>query len=87
MRLSRCELRSFQDGSDGLVVESKHLVQQFTIFNMVTLLVSIELHGVRDHLLLCNVFEDDEILCIFAIEVAGARAIGLIIEETRSTTM
>ena len=54
---------------------------------MVTLLISIELHRICHQLLFGDVFEHKELRLVLAIEVAGARAVGLVVEESRGPTM
>lgn len=38
---------------------------------MVTFLVSVKLHVVGDHLLFCNVLEDQEVRLIFVVEIVA----------------
>ena len=46
MRLGWREATSLQDRSDELVIKTEHLVQEFTVLDMVALLITIELHVV-----------------------------------------
>jgi hypothetical protein len=50
---------------------------------VVGLLVTVELHGIGNHLFLRNVFENQElgVVLIIVIKIIGAGLIGLIVEE------
>jgi len=69
VRLGGCEPSSFKHRSNELVVKSEHLIQQLTVLNMVTLLVTIELHVVGHHLFFRDIFEHKEVGLVFVIEV------------------
>lgn len=69
MRLGCSETSSLEHGSNEFVVESKHLVKEFTVLNVVRLLVAIELHVVGDHLLVWNVLEHKEIGLVLVVVV------------------
>ena len=54
---------------------------------MVTFLVAIKLHIVRNHLLFCDVFENQEIRLVLVVEVVRSRCVCLIIEEPLAARM
>jgi len=87
MGLGGCEACSLKNRTDQLVVETQHLVKEFAVFYMIALLITIELHSICDQLLLCDVLENKEVRLIFAIEIAGCCAVGLVVKETRCTTV
>jgi len=64
MRLSWCKAIVFHHWPDELVVETQHLVKQFRVFDVVWLLVAIELHRVRHHLFLRYIFETQEFVFV-----------------------
>ena len=57
MRLGGRETSRLQHRPDQLVVETEHSVQELAVIDVVRLLVTVELHGIGNHLLLGNVFE------------------------------
>ena len=81
MRLGRREASCLQDRSNQLIIKSQHLIQQFTILNMVAFLVTVELHRVRHHLFLRYVFEHEEVRVVFIVVIIGAGRASLIIEK------
>ena len=87
MRLCGSKPSSFKNWTNELVVESEHLVQELTVFNVVALLVAIELHGISDQLLFCNVLEHQEIGLVLAIEVTRSGTVSLVVKESRGTTV
>jgi len=58
MRLGRCKTCSLQHRSNEFVIKSEHFVQEFAVLNVVSLLVTVKLHRVCNHLLIGNVLED-----------------------------
>lgn len=82
MRLSSSESCSLQERTDQLVVEAEHLVEELAVFDVVTLLISIELHRICHQLLVGDVLEHKEVRLILAVRIARGRAVGLIVEES-----
>ena len=52
MRLCGCKTCSFKHRSNKFIIESRHFVQKFTIFDVIALLITIKLHGICNHLFL-----------------------------------
>lgn len=73
VRLGRGKSCRLEHRPDQFVIESQHLEEKLTVFNMVALLVTIELHRVRHHLLLRDVFEDQELRIVFVVVVVLPR--------------
>jgi len=63
-----CEIGSFKDRSYKFVVESEHLVAQVAVV-MITLRISVKLHGVRDQLFFCNWLKSNEVRLILIVVV------------------
>ena len=84
MALGWSKASIFQDWSNEFVIKSEHFKQQFTILNMVALLVSVELNSICDHLFRVDVFEDQEVRVVFVV-VVSCLIRTLAIEETTST--
>ena len=61
MGLGGRESCSLKDRADQFVVEAEHLIEQLTVFYVVALLISVELHRVSHQLLFGNIFEDKEV--------------------------
>ena len=76
------EIGCFKDRSYKFIVESEHLVAQVAVV-MIALGVSVELHGVRDHLLLSNRLERNKVRLIPIVMVVRLRVISRIVEEVR----
>ena len=73
----------FQNWSNEFVIKPEHFKQQFTILNMIALLVSVKLNSVCDHLFWVDVFEDQEVRVVFVV-VISSLIWTLAIEETTS---
>ena len=87
MRLGRRKTGCFQDRSYKLIVKPWHLIEKFTVLNVVAFLVTAKLHIVGHHLLLRDVFEYQEVGVILVIIVASSGLPALIIEKALSTRM
>lgn len=75
VRLGRRKTARLKHGSNQFVVKSQHLIEKLAVFDVVTLLVAIELHVVRDELLFSDVLENEEVRLVLAIVVVVARRI------------
>ena len=80
VRLSGGETTGLKHWSNEFVVESQHLVQEFTILNVVRLLVAIELHVVGYHLFVWNVLEHKEIWLVLVVVVVRLGTASLVKE-------
>ena len=65
MALGGSESGSFKYGSRQLVIKPKHLEEELAALNMMTPLVSIELHRIFYHLLFSDVLEHQKVWLIF----------------------
>ena len=86
VRLCRSEPGCLKHRSNELVIESQHLVQELTVLDMITFLVSVKLHIVGDHLLISNVLENEEVRLVLIVEVVALRRVGSV-EETVGASM
>lgn len=66
----------FKHRSDQFIVEAKHFVKKFAVFNMVRFLIPLELLSVRYHLIFLDVLECD-VFIFFCPLVLGRRRIEL----------
>lgn len=76
----------FEHRSDELVVEPEHLVEELTVLDVVALLVPIELHVVRHHLLLGDVLEHQRIRLVLVV-VVRVRLVRVAVEEATRCTL
>ena len=74
-----------QHRPDQLVIEPQHLVEKFTVLNMVTFLVSVELHCIGYQLLVGNVFENEEIRLVLVVEIVALRLASSVEETVRAS--
>jgi hypothetical protein len=82
MRFSRSKSISFCNWSDKLVIKSQHFIKQFTVFNMITFLISVKLHCVRYHLFFSYSFKDNIFwLSIFWNNLVLLRTSSLTVKE------
>ena len=84
MTLSRGKWIIFKHRSNKFVIKPKHFVKELAIFNMITLLISVELHAISYHLLLCDALENKKIWFVLIVMVRII-CTGLAIEESSST--
>lgn len=63
------EASSLEHRPNKFIVKSKHFVQQFAVLNVVSFLVTVELHCVCHHLLLGNILEDEEVRIVLVVVV------------------
>jgi hypothetical protein len=62
----------FKHWTDKFVVKAQHLIEDFRILNMIWLLVALELLGMADYLVLCDVFESNEITLVFILIIISS---------------
>lgn len=72
MRLRWSKASCLKHGSNQLIIKPWHFIKKLTILDVVTFLVTIKLHIICDHLLFCDVFENQKIRLILVVEVAGS---------------
>jgi len=72
------EVVDLQDAPDSFVVEAKHFVEEFAVFDVVRLLVAVELHAVGHQLLFSNVLETQEVRLILVVLIPVLR---IVVEE------
>lgn len=65
MAFSRCKSGCFEYGSGQLVIKPKHLEEELAALDMMTPLVSVELHRIFDHLLFGDVLKDQKVRLVF----------------------
>ena len=87
MRLSRSEIRRLQYRPNQLVIESQHLVQKFTVFDVVASLVTVKLDSVGHQLFVSDVLENQEIRLVLIVVVTGLGATSLTVEKALGTSM
>lgn len=68
MRFCWSEVGCLKNRSYKFVVESEHLVAQVAIV-MITLRVSVKLHGIRDQLFFCDRLEGNKVRLILIVVV------------------
>lgn len=86
MALGGCKAVVLEHRPDELIVKTQHLVKQLTIFNMITLLISVKLHGVGYHLFFSDVLEKQEFRLVLVVVVSVGPVI-VTVEETTSCTL
>lgn len=87
MRLSRSEIGCLQNRPNELVIESQHLVQKFTVFDVVASLVTVELDSIGDQLFVRDVLENQEIGLVLIVVVTGLGAISLTTKKALGTSV
>lgn len=75
----------FEHRSDQLIVKTEHFIQELAVLNMIGLLVTVELHSVRYHLLLRNVFEHQEVGVVFVVVIIWSWRAALVVEKSLAT--
>ena len=87
MALSRSKSGSFEYGSGQLVIKPKHLEEELAALDMMTPLVSIELHRIFYHLLFSDVLKDQKVWLVFvAIVFCLSQSRARAIETLRSSS-
>jgi len=87
VRLSGSEPSCLDHRSDQFIIESEHLVEQLTVLDVVTLLVTVELHGVCYHLLLAYIFKNQELRLVLIVIVTTGRSAVCLIKEALVATV
>lgn len=70
MRFCWSKISCFQDRSYEFIVESEHLVAKVAVV-VITFGIAVELHGVRNHLLLSNWLERNKVRLVPIVMVVG----------------
>ena len=86
MAFSRGKVVILKYWADEFVIESKHFVKKLRIFYMITLLVSVELHAIGDHLFFGDVLESEALRLVLVVVVAII-TLSLTIEEATWTSL
>lgn len=73
-----------KDRPDQFIIKSQHFVQKLTIFDVITLLIPVELHVVGDQLFFSDVLEREEFWLVLVVMVA---VWGIVVAVEESTTL